>query len=405
MILKEPPLVNIPPPRKRSSLGSFLRFIFTTLLRLFLAYVLIGVIGQALWHWTTFSHRGVYQNQTLEDIAPRNRHFILQPLIGKKDKFDLAVSIWSLPLDSNEGPAARPVDVAETAIYSDIVLRDLTLSSTHAKATLKYQLPVHIFRKLLLKENDLRASFVLIPQPDSLADRITNFSSWLPEGMVVPAVRAWPFPLGSPPSEPPSVVDRALDSFGISMPLIEFREYRKAACKAEETGSDNSDEEDGEAPWSLEDDPEGDRDRSPGPFRESTISDIEKHPAHAVDRHPFVVTRTQIRIVDETHIFNRKAYNKEHNRLKANSCGQNRATKPDYLLCDRFYMRNGNWETRLELSAPENRTEWAYAPYLGYGAFSSGPKDIVPIPVTRKNCSDDTLNSANDPGKLAQLKH
>ncbi|KAF7290584.1 hypothetical protein MIND_01298500 [Mycena indigotica] len=390
MILKEPPLGEVHPPRQRSSLGSLIRWILVTLVRLAVAWVLFGVLGQVVYHWTTFSHSQVYQNQTLSEVKTRGA--VLQPLIDRDQVFDIAVSIWTLPLSGERtGPFSK------TPIYSDIVFRDLHISDKHVKTTLNYKLPMHIFRKLFLKNSDLRASFVAIPKSPSLADYISNFSSWYPNKMDVPPVRSWPFPLGSPHMEDPGVIDLAIDSFGISMPLLEFHEYRRNQCgdatihesKDLETDIDLDDDID-----SAEDDPEAaPRSR----LRFPPVSDIKKYPSHSVERHPFVITRTQIRIVDETHIFNRKAFNKEHNRLKASACGQNKGASPDYFLCDRAYLFNGNWETRLELKTPSNQTEWAYGPYLGYGAFSSGPKDIIPIPVTRTNCTDGSTNSANDP--------
>jgi hypothetical protein len=84
-------------------------------------------------------------------------------------------------------------------------------------------------------------------------------------------------------------------------------------------------------------------------------------------RHPYVVTRTQLRIVDQTTLFNRSAYNTAHNELKMHACGSGIANvKPSWKRCTRNYKKNGHWETRLELEmpAPGNdsnvRTEWAY---------------------------------------------
>ncbi|KAJ7074566.1 hypothetical protein C8F01DRAFT_29818 [Mycena amicta] len=385
MILKEPPLAESHPPRKRSSLGTFIRWILGTLARLALAWILFGVIGQALYHWTTFSHSHVYQNQTLAEVE--NRGNVVRPLIDSEQAFDIAVSIWTLPLEGD--PTG---EYAETPLYSDVVFRDLHLSDKHIKTTLDYKLPVSVFRRLVLKDSALRASFVVLPKSPSLAQYITNFSSWYPDGMKLPPVRSWPFPLDSPKVEPQSVMDLAIDSVGISMPLVEFHEYRANQC-----GDDSHDSD--EVGWSNDDDEdsEADEDDLLGPFRFTRVSDIKKYPKHAVELHPFVVTRTQIRIVDETHIFNRKAFNKEHNKLKAKSCGQNMGTVSDYSLCHRAYMMNGNWETRLEMQMPNNRTEWAYAPYLGYADFSSGPKDIIPLPVTRVDCADGTKTAAHDP--------
>ncbi|KIM82703.1 hypothetical protein PILCRDRAFT_454192 [Piloderma croceum F 1598] len=85
-------------------------------------------------------------------------------------------------------------------------------------------------------------------------------------------------------------------------------------------------------------------------------------------RHPYVVTRMQLRIVDQTALFNRDAYNKAHNKLKVHACGSGIPNvKPSWKRCNRGYKKNGHWETRLELEMPapgndsDVRTEWAYA--------------------------------------------
>ncbi|KAF7293243.1 hypothetical protein HMN09_01202500 [Mycena chlorophos] len=390
---RDPPLGEIHQPRKRSSLWSFIRWIVITLVQLGVAWVLFGVVGQFVYHWSTFSHTHVYQNQTLSEV--KNRGSVVQPLIDTDTAFDIAVSIWTRPLDERE--RERATDFAETPLYSDIVFRDLHLADKHIKTILEYKLPVAAFRKLLLKEWDLRASFVVLPKSPSLAEHIANFSSWYPDGMAFPPNRAWPFPLGSPLLDSPSIRDLALDAAGISIDLLEFREYRANKCAQQ----DNHPEEDvDEASIDAEEDGDDDDGPTPGPFRFSSTSDISKHPIHAVERHPFVITRTQIRIVDETHILNRKAFNKEHNRLKSQSCGQNMGTEPDYPLCRRAYLMNGNWENRMELRMPGNKTEWAYGPYLSHGTFSAGPKDVIPIPVTRRDCPDGSKTSASDPAYM-----
>jgi hypothetical protein len=84
-------------------------------------------------------------------------------------------------------------------------------------------------------------------------------------------------------------------------------------------------------------------------------------------RHPYVVTRTQLRLVDHTALFNRDAYNKAHDKLRLHACGSGTPNvKPSWNRCTRDYKKNGHWETRLELEIPapgndsDVRTEWAY---------------------------------------------
>ncbi|KAJ6554098.1 hypothetical protein B0H10DRAFT_1809779 [Mycena sp. CBHHK59/15] len=182
----ESPLNPGVPARKRSSLCKFSLWVGLILVGLFVAIVIVG-IGQSLYRFTQFSHSRVFQNQTLEDV--KNRAAVVRPLIDASQLFDIAVSIWSLPVKEH---GERIGDVAETPLYSDIVFRGLRLSDKHKQAVLTYQLPVTVIQHLLLKEYGLRASFVAIPTSPSLVDYITNFSTWRPEAMKIPPVRSWP---------------------------------------------------------------------------------------------------------------------------------------------------------------------------------------------------------------------
>ncbi|KAJ7119542.1 hypothetical protein C8R44DRAFT_177044 [Mycena epipterygia] len=392
------PLNPGPPARKRSPLCKFSVWVpGVVLANLFLAVIIFGS-GKPIFQITQFSHSRVFQNQTLEEV--KNRATVVRPLIDGHQSFDIAVSIWTLP--ATEYGAESVEDVVETPLYSDIVFRGLRLSDKYKHAVLTYNLPVAVFRRLLLKQNDLRASFVAIPTSPSLIDHVTNFSTWRPENMKIPPVRSWPFPLGTSSNAPRHVGDRALDSFGISIPLLEFYEIHSKCANGSDSeipklSSQQVEDEGNDAEEGDENEAVGNSVEVPG------VSDIAKFPQHAVKRHPFVVTRTQIRVIDETHIFNRKAYNKEHDKLRTTSCGQGLPhTVPDHNLCRRSYLTNGHWETRLELQIPDEntgelRTEWAYAPYIGRATSSSGPKDIIPVPVTRENCTQSDNVTSNDP--------
>ncbi|KAJ7582213.1 hypothetical protein C8J56DRAFT_895013 [Mycena floridula] len=73
--------------------------------------------------------------------------------------------------------------------------------------------------------------------------------------------------------------------------------------------------------------------------------------------------RGSIRVVDETHLFNRKVYDSSQRPLQVhavdsiqllidyNQCGQGKGP-PHLHRCHRDYTENGNWETRLELKVP-----------------------------------------------------
>ncbi|KAJ6495455.1 hypothetical protein C8R45DRAFT_1095087 [Mycena sanguinolenta] len=350
---------------------------------------------------THFSHSRVFQNQTLDEVE--DRATVVRPLVDGKQSFDIAVSVWAASADIDDDESG--IDVSETPLFSEIVFQGLRLADKHKSVNITYRLPVSIFQRLILKENDLRASFVLIPRVPSLVNQISNFSTWRPQILTIPPVRSWPFPLGSTDNGPQSIADRALDSLGISIPLLEFHEFGSKCTESEPILDTNSADEDALSDGNNDDDEdeeheEVEKDTTGGP---PSVSDILKYPEHALKRHPYVMTRTQIRVVDETHIFNRKLYNREHNKLRSTSCGQGKDKQPELSLCRRTYKMNGNWETRLQLQVLDKETgepgstEWAYAPYIGHATAVAGPKDIVPVPVSRENCTRSENTSSTDP--------
>ncbi|KAJ6491578.1 hypothetical protein DFH09DRAFT_1453217 [Mycena vulgaris] len=347
------------PPRKRSSFCKFLLWLGVIVIGIFLGTFIV-TLGKAFYNFTQFSHSRIFQNQTLAEV--KNRAAVVRPLIDEHQSFDIAMSIWSLPVAEDDESAG---DIAETPLYSDIVFRGLRLSDKHKRAVLAYKLSVTVFGlsevyswRLQLKENDLRASFVTIPASPSLGDYVANFSTWRPETMrllraVFLAIISTKFPLGASNTDPQTVADKAFDSFGISIPLLEFHEIRSKCAndsgteisenlkpQTEDKGDDADEEEDEEEEEAkeIQESVEVDEDSL-------TVSNITKNPLHAVKRHPYVVTRS--------------------------------------------YSTNGHWETRLELQIPDEatgelRTEWAYAPYIGHGAFSAGakPRRVRITPLT-----------------------
>ncbi|KAJ6495435.1 hypothetical protein C8R45DRAFT_171031 [Mycena sanguinolenta] len=158
------------PPRKRHS---FFRLCLWTCLVLFGLDVCLHFyqIGKNFFTVSRFSHSDVFQNQTLEEVEDRNS--VVRPLVDGKQLFDIAVSIWAPSVDGNSGSA-----VSEAPLFSDILFRGLRLADKHRSVNLTYRLPVAVFQRPLLKENDLRASFVLIPTEPSLVNQISAFSTW-----------------------------------------------------------------------------------------------------------------------------------------------------------------------------------------------------------------------------------
>jgi hypothetical protein len=106
----------------------------------FLLAVVIYGLGKGLFEFTQFSHSRVFQNQTLEEVG--NRTSVVRPLVDEKQSFDIAVSIWALPLEENAGESSNVVP--ETPLYSDIVFQGLHLEDKHQTANLTYKLPIAI---------------------------------------------------------------------------------------------------------------------------------------------------------------------------------------------------------------------------------------------------------------------
>ncbi|KAJ6592108.1 hypothetical protein DFH09DRAFT_1306022 [Mycena vulgaris] len=118
--------------------------------------------------------------------------------------------------------------------------------------------------------------------------------------------------------------------------------------------------------------------------------------------HPHVVTRTNLRIVRESRLYNRTAFLEMHEMLRRSSCGQLQDRgHPMLSRCRRWYLRNANYETLVQLAVPDSkaeggfREESAYAPYMDVLASAVGPKDVIPVPIDREDCGLDAPNPAN----------
>ena len=131
--LMEPPLnPGSLPARKPNSFRKFAVWAGLILVGLFVARFIVFNIGQALFWHATFTHRHVYQNQTLDEV--QNRGSVVRPLIHESQSFDLSVTVWAPPAE----------DALEAPIYSDIPLRGLLLSDKHKQITISYKLPVSV---------------------------------------------------------------------------------------------------------------------------------------------------------------------------------------------------------------------------------------------------------------------
>jgi len=247
---------------------------------------------------------------------------------------------------------------------------------------------------------------MLLPSSPSLLDHVANFSSWIPENINPLPVRSWPFPLGSFDRSEKTLADEALESFGVTTPLLRFHGVHSWCSSPSKDSHDVAEE----TYPDDEEDEELRRDSEPDDTANaSALVELERTNGKPVLKyHPYVITRTQIRVVDETELFNRKAYIKAQKHLKGTACGKAIAgIQPNRYSCYRQYAVNGHWETLLKLdmrneTAGNVHTEWAYAPYIAVSRYPPGPKDLLQIPVNRENCTSimNTTKANNTPSNV-----
>jgi hypothetical protein len=89
---------------------------------------------------------------------------------------------------------------------------------------------------------------MLIPSSPSLLEHLTNYTTWIPDMIQPFSVRSWPyvhaallrnwthppltrFPLGSSEQSDKTLVDEAIETFGISVPLLEFHDIKTRCIK------------------------------------------------------------------------------------------------------------------------------------------------------------------------------
>ncbi|KAF5370516.1 hypothetical protein D9615_010329 [Tricholomella constricta] len=420
------------PPRRKSMSGcKCLVFSAVTVILLGIGLAFLSFVTNLASLFTP--HRALYHNATLERIA--NRASVVQPLVGREQTFDLAATVWlrtsiqgkhrdfEYPVkeeikvenveerSEEEAKEGQPGDnvLVEKALYSDIIFRGVRLTDKNLRTTVNFTVPTALFRNANLTNYDIRGSVMLIPTSPSPLDHVTNYSSYVPDSVEMLSVRTWPFPLGSQDHRNKSLAEQALESFGVSIPLVQFHGVKSRCVESANDASKGSTKPDG----IVDDDDEkeeddSDEDEKPTsspskPFNVSALSSLQVTDGKpALKTHPYIVTRTQIRVLDETKLFNRKAYNKAHKTLKKTSCGQGVLVRPNRYFCKRPYLSNGNWETQLQLrvlneSTGKVRTEWAYAPFIHVSLYAYGQKDLLAIPVNRENCSQ----SAKVPSSLS----
>ncbi|KAJ7191505.1 hypothetical protein GGX14DRAFT_481434 [Mycena pura] len=354
-------------------------------------------------------HLALYQNQTWDQVT--NRSAVVRPLVSGDDRFDIIATVWlrgnasqqaayqadrypnaaselvedskdthihrkihisnigQLSVWSDEGvrPTRAQDDIFETALYSGVIFQDAILSDKGLTAEIPLEFPLGVFLEQNLTAEHLRASFVVLPSVKM--DHLRNFSSWMPDYVLETQWRSRP----ASPTEQKSLIDRAVDSFSLSVPMIDFHPIMSycdvmlhAAGFTNTTPAHNQ-------PWGS-----------------------------TARRHPHVTSRLHLRILNEQHLFNLEAYNTVHDKLRRTSCGLGynpEKALPHRSVCSRTYEEVGPMETRLEFSdSHHGETEWAYAPFLSAAPNAAGPLDYIPVPVNRVNCSAQaTYNSTNLP--------
>ncbi|TEB26708.1 hypothetical protein FA13DRAFT_1776774 [Coprinellus micaceus] len=389
------------PPRRLSGCRCLLYTAFTflgLLLGLYIAKFTVKTAGKA-----TKPHPELYANTTL-DRADWGK--VVRPLVDQRTKFDIIATVWSKAPGERRGDEglAGSAPEGEQVLYEGVVFKSVTLKDKHVHSTVDLEIPLDAFESDDVENFDLRATFRLIPHSPSLLDYATGYTSWRSPKIL--AARISP----EVPGELINWEKLITDSFGITIPLIEFNTI-KSACDS-----------------SVSDDPsrpedEEDEDAAEDPFRWIGVVSAKGHSPRKY--HPYVVTRTDLRVVKMTELYNLDAYSMRQFRLRRenilNGCiAFNKETVRDVRGCHRTFNERANAETKIELEFPDEKTgekpkQYAYAPFLDVSPRAWGPLDLVAMPVNREHCtvsarvptSPKTLRvkwkvafSASSPGRL-----
>ncbi|KAG6833304.1 hypothetical protein H0H87_008936 [Tephrocybe sp. NHM501043] len=310
-----------PSPRKRNSGCKCLIFSFCTVLSLsivtFLVIFVIGVIRNLL-----MPNMGLYHESRIESI--QNRATVVQPLVRRENTFDLAATVWlrtsrdAPHLDglyaSRDGKTSEDADLnytersgqdlQEVPLFSDIIFRRVRMSDKDLHTTVNFTVPTALFQRANLTNYDLRGSVVLVPSSPTLLECMTNYSSYIPNSVDMLPVRSWPFPLGARYTQEKTLADKALESFAVSVPLIEFHgiQSRCAPETPTSTAHMNDDElldEEGELePVHVEADSES---RGWTRHGSAPVSSLEKTDGKdPLKSHPYIVTRWKVSYTGRT---------------------------------------------------------------------------------------------------------
>ncbi|KAJ3574380.1 hypothetical protein NP233_g1803 [Leucocoprinus birnbaumii] len=367
-------------------------------------------LAESAWYGMQHPHSNHYHKKPESEITDWSK--VVRPLITRNDSFDVIASVWvrddggedgGLIIDGEERP--------ERLIFLEPIFRSVSLREKTRFTNVTLRVPKPPLRGTNISTYDLRASFVLVHSgtPRMFTDH-SNFTTWKPSSLRSPSVRHW--------QENPLLEDRIYDSFGFTLPLIQFhnmpfenanistlQDYlipSSSSAKASMTLSPPPDSDDED-----EDVEVTDQRVSRNDFGLYFLGDQKP----AGDHHPYIVSRydfqlsmtaehqtdllesTDLNIIDETNTYDRRSYTSAQ-RLLANKTCVNPKTKkpiekPLWYQCRRSYNTNGVFETKIQTQAIDNdsnqnkRTQYMhyYAPHLTALLRSAGPKDLVPIPL------------------------
>ncbi|KAF5364956.1 hypothetical protein D9758_008112 [Tetrapyrgos nigripes] len=363
------------PHRKPRSLGKYCLWFSGLIVLTVSAYYLhsVYISMHTVYRGTAYPQQFWNQSQTYSELS--NGSFLLiQPLIANDQTFDVAVSVWIRGTEAEELKWRASQEGSDEdhqkdrlislhdgedalndrkqlyhPLYSDIAFRGLRLSDKNKYASINFTLPTEKFREHRLPTDILIGTFVLIPTSPSLMDFVVNYSSYIPEEVwsKAPAVRTWPFPMGSEYTGEKTLADLALESFSLQTSLIQSHHMPSRCPDGNESETATAD---------------------------SVLDEFSSFKDGIINDHPHVTTWSQLRVVEQTHIMSLGGYNELHEKFKTRSCGRHFGdVKPLWRYCKRPYFGT---ETRLELEMKDSQgthTGWAYSHYMTVFPSASGP--------------------------------
>ncbi|PPR05042.1 hypothetical protein CVT24_010188 [Panaeolus cyanescens] len=199
----DPPTLVGPPKRKKLLPRRNRKCLF-----LGLPFLTIVSIRVALFSWSVyqrFQDPHVHASHDEKSAIPVQESMIVRPLIGKKGElggvFDVIATVWIKEKFVKDTPSERPWESvlndwqkrSTTPIFSKTVFEGVTLQDKLLQTAVELQIPVHHFNRGSAKEDDLRASFVLVPKSPSFLDYMPGVAS-KPNmnNLKLPPVRSYP---------------------------------------------------------------------------------------------------------------------------------------------------------------------------------------------------------------------